>query len=145
MPLFAPAQIERYVDQIQKPNITARQTVQSTPIPNPITGQESSVQTEKQGLPWPYKAGMVGANLFDGITTRQALSQNKNAVESNPLASPLTNNTPGYLAAKTGAGLLQSYALDKLAKIHPKLARGLSIASMAIPGIAGVSNLTKVK
>lgn len=151
MPLFAPQQIQQYAQQAnqqpdsqqnQMPGLPAQQTVQSVAQPNPVQGQ-SQMQPNKPGLPWGYKAGMVGANLFDGATTRMALGSNKNAMESNPLMSPLSGSTPGFLAAKGGFGLLQSYAMNKLAHEHPKLARGLSLASMAVPAIAGASNLTK--
>lgn len=152
--LFGPEQIADYADQAnqqanQMPgvpsNIIARQTVQPGTQPNSIVGAESSIQPDKPGLPWPYKAGMIGANLFDGATTRAALSSNGSAFESNPLMSGLAKSTPGFMAAKGGMGLLQSYAMNNLAKTHPKAARIASLASMAIPTVAGLSNLSKIK
>ena len=133
MPIFGPKQIQSYAQEAnQIPGIPQEQE-QNNPAPEP------------KGLPWGYKAGMIGSNIFDGITTRRALESSGNNYESNPILRPIAGSTPGLLAAKGGIGLLQSYALDKLAKTHPDLARALSIGSMAMPTIAGISNLTKVK
>jgi hypothetical protein len=146
MPLFAPQQIERYADQAnQMPGLPARQTVQS--VDGSQQGQDPQLQSSNRslGLPWRYKAGMIGANMGDAISTRMALSSNPNTHEGNGIMNKVVQSTPATLAMKGGTGLLESYIMDKLSKDHPKLARGLSIAAMSLPGFATVNNLSKVK
>lgn len=147
MPLFSPSQIQQYAQSAdsgaQMPGIPSRVTVQPGVQPNPIPGQQSSLQPDKPGLPWGYKAGLVGANLFDAGTTRAAAS--KGAIESNPLMAPFAGSTPGFMIAKGALGLAQAYAMNKLAKAHPKAARIMSGIEMGIPAAAGLANLSKVR
>lgn len=94
-----------------------------------------------KGLPKGFSLGLVGANLFDADTTRRALSGG--AREANPMMAPFAGNNAALYGMKGGLGAIQALLLNKLSKAgHPKLAKGLGIAGMALPTIAGIHNLS---
>jgi len=130
MPIFSPEQLKQFAAQVA---MSQQQQPQS---------QDSQ---QDSGLGMGYKAGLVGSNLFDAVTTRMALRSNPNAAEGNPVMSKIANSTPAMLAMKGGIGAAEAYVLDKLSQKHPKIARALALGGIAVPSIAGVSNLTKMK
>lgn len=83
--------------------------------------------------------GIIGANLFDAESTRQALKSG--ASEQNPVMSPFARNPAALYAMKVGMGGLIGYGADKVSRMgHPKLAKAIAIAGMAGPSIAGMMN-----
>lgn len=79
---------------------------------------------------------LLGGQAADGISTQFGL--NKNMYESNPFM-PSDKVMNGIVKSATTAGEL--YALNKLSKNHPKLAKGLAIgvgASGIIPSLINI-------
>lgn len=133
MPIFSPEQLKRFSEQVSATRNTENTEGADTTIPASFE--------QPSGLGMGYKAGLIGSNVFDAMSTNRALNQG--AHESNPLMQQISKSEPGMIAAKAGIGLLEAYTFDKLAKSHPKLARALAIAGIAVPTAAGTRNLTR--
>lgn len=103
--------------------------------------QVQPTQEAPKGLPKGFSLGLVGSNLFDAGSTQVALG--RGAHELNPAIKPIANNPAMMYGVKGGLGALEAFLLNKLSKAgHPKLAKGLGIAGIAAPTIAGLHNLS---
>lgn len=97
-------------------------------------------QAKPEGIPNLMKAGLIGANLFDAGSTNRVISNGGR--ELNPAVAPISHNPALMYGVKGGVGLAEAYALNELSKHgHPKWAKGLGLAGMAIPTIAGIHNM----
>jgi hypothetical protein len=141
MPIFSPELIQQYVQEAGL--VPTNQIAQSTSLPTtPIT---NNIPPQPKGLPWGYKAGIVGGNVLDGISTELALRSNPDSHEANPLLGSHPNPY-AILGIKAGIATGLSYVLDKLSKAdHPTLAKGLALVAAAISGGAGLSNLKYIR
>lgn len=130
MPIFSPADIARYTAAIN----------------NQPPAQVQQAQEQPKGLPWGYKAGLIGSQLFDAGTTQAVLNGNKGH-EANSAVAPIANNPALLYGVKGGLGALGAFGLDKLSQAgHPKLAKGLSLGltgAGVIPGIHNLHELSK--
>lgn len=81
---------------------------------------------------------IIGGNAFDLGSTLFALSK-QNTYEANPF---LRNaDSSGMVAIKTASTATQLWALNKLRKKHPKLARGIAIGIGVALSAVAVNNL----
>lgn len=91
---------------------------------------------KKSGSIAPYLAGLIGTNALDLGTTKAALDSG-DTHESNPL---LGNSFGQIAATKSALSIPSILGAALLNKNHPKLARGIAIAGMAVPGLAAYHN-----
>ena len=91
---------------------------------------------------WDIATPVIAGNVFDISTTLYAL-QNPNVFEANPIVAKM--DKPEMIAAKAASTCLQLWALQKLAKTHPKLARGIAIGIGVGMGAVGVNNIIQGK
>jgi hypothetical protein len=89
----------------------------------------------------PYLAGLGGANVLDLATTKKALDTGK-FKESNPLLGDKFKDIAIKKSVFTGIGAATTGLLNKN---HPKLAKTLAVAEMAVPATAAYLNYRKLQ
>lgn len=112
------------------------------PFPRGFSAEPERSNDLHPALQW----GPIAAELFDAITTQQALARNPNAREGNPMVEPFVHNLPLFYASKAAMGAVAGLLAGEIAKRgHPDIAKAVAAVNIALPVGAGAWNLTKMR